>query len=95
MALLVSSDHEKKKRLLGFWLYDIAVAYEMVALTEPKHGVWYWSEKDNDHRRLISKGELDDRLVTWGYASAEALASSVERIRNPRNGPSLEDVLRR
>lgn len=74
MALLVSSDHEKRKRLFG---------------------VWYWSEKDNDHRRMVSKGELDDRLVAWGYASAEAVANSVGRIRNPRNGPSLEDVLRR
>lgn len=96
MALLVTSDWEKNRRLLGLWLLDIAMVFERVALTEPSAGVYSWSEKHKQTRLEVTESELDDRLVHWGFASAEEVARSIQRIQNLRRPSlSLENVLKK
>lgn len=78
---IVASDTGRRKRLLCAWLNDIADIFERAAITEPTEWSSTWNADSESYVRTVPGGELDDRLVQWGYVSAEAMEESVSRMK--------------
>jgi hypothetical protein len=91
---IVASDSGRRKRLLCFWLRDIADFFERVALTEPTEWQSVWDWKSESYLRSVDSGKLDDRLVEWGYVTAEAMAESMQRLQQKIKRPNLVKRLR-
>jgi hypothetical protein len=55
--------------------------FERVAITEPAEWRAEWDSDLESYVRKVPRGELDDRLVHWGYVSEEEMNQSMARIR--------------
>jgi hypothetical protein len=91
---IVASDSGRRKRLLCFWLSDIADLFERVAVTEPTESQSVWDPESESYIRTVGAGELDDRLVEWGYVTPEAMADSMQRLHRAARRPNLARCLR-
>jgi hypothetical protein len=93
-SLLIASDRAMSKRLLGFWLEDIALTFERAAITEPIRYERSWNEIHNRFVTKITGSRLDDRLVGWGYVSSVDHDAAIKRLGEPSRLPELATCLR-
>ena len=94
-ALLVASDFDKRKRLLAFWLYDVALLYERVALTVPSASQVTWSQSKGDFERVALDGELSDIFSAGDAETSDPILASFERIGSGELNCSLHRTMRR
>ncbi|QDY05759.1 hypothetical protein FJK98_00120 [Micromonospora sp. HM134] len=91
-VILVTSDRDRLKRLLAFWLDDIAHLFEHAAISDQSEFRRTWNEAK---KAYIFDGNLEPstRLAEWGFASLDELNDAISRYDKTFNVGNLSAAL--
>ncbi|MGC4777154.1 hypothetical protein [Micromonospora chalcea] len=92
-VVLVTSDHERLKRLLAFWLEDIAQLFEHAAISDQIEFSRKWNEVKKEY---VFDGKLEPstRLAEWGFAAWDEVNDAVRRYDKMESVGDLSAALR-
>ncbi|RIV39766.1 hypothetical protein D2L64_08165 [Micromonospora radicis] len=92
-VVLVTSDKERLKRLLAFWLEDIAQLFEHAAISDQSDFIRKWDKVKKEHT-FDGKLEPSDRLAEWGFATREEIDDAISRYDKTSSVGDLSEALR-
>ena len=90
-AVLVTSDRDRLKRLLAFWLEDIAQLFEHAAISDQSELSRTWNEAKKEY---VFDGKLEPstRLAEWGFASWSEVNDAIGRYDQADNVGEADNV---